>query len=175
VPNHAPDSHCAAPWAAALRAVAAGRVVVLGIGNELRSDDGAGSLVAQSLRERFPDAAFDGGQAPENQAGPIRRAGPGTVIVVDAADFGGAPGEVRVASAAAAAAGGLTLGTHAPSIGTFMQALSESTGAAVHLVAIQAMTTAFGDAMTPGVAAAVADVTHELAGILEAGTQGRDR
>jgi hydrogenase 3 maturation protease len=158
-----------------LRAVAAGRVVILGIGNELRADDGAGSLVAQSLRERFPDAAFDGGQAPENQAGPVRRARPDTVLIVDAADFGGAPGEIRVASAAAAAAGGLTLGTHAPSIGTFMTALAESAGAAVHLVAIQAMTTTFGDAMTPGVAAAVADVTRELTSILDAGTRRETR
>jgi len=162
------------PWAAALREAAGGRVVVLGIGNDLRADDGAGSLVARSLRERFPDAAFDGGQAPENASGPVRRVRPDTVIVVDAADFGGAPGEVRVASATGAAAG-LTLGTHALPIGTFMQALGEMTGAAVHLMAIQAVTTAFGAAMTPEVAVAVVEVTRELAEILQTSKQGRDQ
>lgn len=161
------------PWAAALRDAAGGRVVVLGIGNDLRADDGAGTFVARSLRERFPEAAFDGGQAPENASGPIRRTRPDTVIVVDAADFGGAPGEVRVASATGAA--GLTLGTHALPIGTFMQALGEMTGAALHLLAIQAATTAFGVAMTPEVAVAVADVTRELAKILETSKQGRDQ
>ena len=69
-------------WIAALRAAAVGRIAVLGIGNDLRGDDGVGSLVARSLRERFPDAAFDGGQAPENQAGPLRRARPDTVVAI---------------------------------------------------------------------------------------------
>jgi len=153
------------PWVAALRGAARGRVVVLGIGNDLRADDGAGSLVAQRLRERFPDAVFDGGQAPENQSGPLRRARPDTVLVVDAADFGGAPGQVRVVSGAGDAAG-LTLGTHALPIGTFLSALAETTGARVRLVAIQAETTEFGAPMTPAVASAVDDVARELAAVL---------
>jgi hydrogenase 3 maturation protease len=164
----------AAPWAVALREAATGRVVVLGIGNDLRADDGAGSLVAQSLRGRFPDAVFDGGQAPESYAGPIRRARPDTVIVVDSADFGGAPGEIRVVSTAGEA-GGLTPGTHALPIGTFMTALAEMTGAAVHLVAVQATTTVFGGAMTPEVAAAVAEIARELTAILETKERGGDR
>lgn len=168
---HDPAAHSAAPWVSALREAVKGRVAVLGIGNELRADDGAGSLVAQSLGERFPDIAFDGGQAPENASGPIRRARPDTVIVVDAADFGGAPGEIRFASPGDA--GGLTLGTHALPIGTFMQALAEMTGAAVHLVAIQAQATAFGGGMTPEVAAAVAEVARELTAILETRKQGK--
>ncbi len=164
----------AAPWVTVLRDVAKGRVVVLGIGNDLRADDGAGALVARSLRERFPDAAFDGGQAPESYTGPIRRAGPDTVIVVDAADFGGAPGEVRVVSSSDGV-GGLTPGTHALPIGTFMQALGEMTGAVVRLVAIQAEVVEFGVAMTPEVAAAAAAVARELATILETRTRKGDR
>ncbi len=162
-----------APWVAELREAATGRVVVLGMGNDLRADDGAGSLVAQSLRARFPGVVFDGGQAPESFAGPIRRARPDTIIVVDAADFGGAPGEVRVASPGDAE--GLTLGTHALPIGTFMTALAEMTGAAVRLVAIQAEVTTFGAAVTPGVAAAVEEAVRELTTILETGTQRGDR
>lgn len=162
-----------APWAAALRAAATGRVVILGVGNDLRADDGVGSVVARSLRERFPDAVFDGGQAPENASGPVRRARPDTVVVVDAAEFGGAAGEIRVASAAGA--GGLTLGTHALPIGTFMQALGEMTGAVVHLVAIQALATEFGGAMTPEVTAAAGEVTRELAAILETSRTGETR
>ncbi|MBM3308025.1 MAG: hydrogenase maturation protease [Candidatus Eisenbacteria bacterium] len=164
----------AAPWAAALRAAARGCVVVLGIGNDLRGDDGAGSLVARELGGRFPGLVFDGGQAPENLSGPLRRARPDAVIVVDAADFGAAPGEVRVVSAAEGA-GGLTLGTHALPIGTFLAALAETTGAAIHLVAVQAATTEFGAAMTPAVAAAVGDVARELAAVLADARQGGDQ
>lgn len=162
-----------APWVTALREAARGRIVVLGIGNDLRADDAAGSLVARSLRERFPDAVFDGGQAPENASGPLRRARPDTVVVVDAADFGGAPGEIRFATPGEA--GGLTLGTHALPIGTFMAALAEMTNADVHLAAIQAAATEFGGTMTPEVAAAVAAVVRELATILEAPKPGETR
>jgi hydrogenase 3 maturation protease len=169
-----PAARPVAPWVTAIREAARGRVIVLGIGNDLRADDGAGSLVARSLGERFPDAVFDGGQAPENASGPVRRARPDTVIIVDAADFGGAAGEIRVASSAGGA-GGLTLGTHALPIGTFMTALGEMTGAAVHLVAIQAATTEFGVAMTPDVAAAVGEVGRELAAILQTTRQGESR
>jgi hydrogenase 3 maturation protease len=165
VSRHARDAHTAATWAGALRAAARGRVAVLGIGNDLRGDDGAGSLVARRLRERFPEAAFDGGQAPENLSGPLRRARPDAIVVVDAADFGGAPGEVRVVSRADDAAG-LTPGTHALPIGTFLSALAEATGASVHLIAIQAGTTAFGAAMTPSVATTVDEVARVLAAVL---------
>lgn len=154
------------PWAGALRGAVRGRVVVLGVGNDLRADDGAGSLVARRLRERFPNVVFDGGQAPENQSGPLRRARPDAIVVVDAADFGGAPGEVRVVCAREGEAGGLALGTHALPIGTFLAALAEATGATVHLVAIQASTTQLGVEMTPAVAAAVDEVARELAAVL---------
>jgi hydrogenase 3 maturation protease len=168
-----PAARPVAPWVTALRGAVRGRVVVLGIGNDLRADDGAGSILARSLGQRFPGAAFDGGQAPENVSGPVRRARPDTVIIVDAADFGGAPGETRFATPGGA--GGLTLGTHALPIGTFMTALGEMTGAAVHLVAIQAATTEFGGAMTPDVAAAVGEVGRELAAILQTTRQEESR
>jgi len=174
MPTRDSAAGAAASWIVALREAAGGRVVVLGIGNDLRADDGAGALVAQSLLERFPDAVFDGGQAPESYAGPIRRAQPDTLIVVDASDFGGAPGEIRVAPTTDDAAG-LTLGTHTLPIGTFMQALGEMTGAVVHLVAIQAEVTEFGVAMTPEVAAAAAAVARELATILKTSTERGDR
>ena len=45
-----------------LDGLAAGTVVVVGIGNTLRADDGVGSLVAEKLRERHPDVVFDAGQ-----------------------------------------------------------------------------------------------------------------
>ena len=105
-----------------LRAIGRGRVVVLGVGHALRGDDAAGSAVAQALRPRFADRVFDGGQAPENFVGPVRRAEPDTIIIVDAADFGGSPGEIRVA-AADDVVGEMT-GTYAAPISMLMTLLS---------------------------------------------------
>ena len=137
-----------------------GRTVVLGVGNALKADDAAGCMVAEALRKRFPDRVFDAGETPENFVGPIRRAEPDTVIVVDAADFGGEPGEIRIV--AAADVRGLTLGTHALPLGLFMEAVAEETGADVHLVAIQAEGTELGGVVSPAVAEAIERVVAEL-------------
>jgi hydrogenase 3 maturation protease len=88
------------------------RVVILGIGHELRGDDGAGTAVAKKLLEtgdwrlEIKEAQslisnlliIDGEHAPENQTGPIRRFEPQLVLLVDAAFVGQAPGTVELIS-----------------------------------------------------------------------------
>lgn len=140
--------------------IARGRIVVLGVGNALKGDDAVGPAVAEALREVFPDRVFDGGQAPENFAAPVRRAHPDTILLVDAADFGGEPGEVRVASPEDVS--GLMMGTHAPPLSVFMSILKEDTGADVYLVAIQTASTKLGDTMCSDVLRAVAELVLDL-------------
>jgi hydrogenase 3 maturation protease len=148
-----------------LEELAEGKVVVVGIGNTLRADDGAGSLVAERLRERHPDVVFDGAQAPENYLAPIRRAGPDVVLLVDAADFGGSPGEVKVATAEDVE--GLMMGTHAAPLSMFMRVLGHDTGADVRLLAVQVATTTLGASMTSEVADAVDQLVLQLGGLLD--------
>lgn len=148
-----------------LDGLAGGRVVVVGIGNTLRGDDGAGSLVAERLHDKHPDVVFDAAQAPENYVAPIRRAEPDAVVLVDAADFGGRPGEVR--TAAAGDVEGLMMGTHAAPLSMLMSVLAEDTGADVRLVAVQAETTELGSEMTREVADVVEELVSQLDELLE--------
>jgi hydrogenase 3 maturation protease len=148
-----------------LDGLAAGTVVVVGIGNTLRGDDGAGSLVAQRLRDKYPDVVFDAAQAPENYVAPIRRASPAAVVLVDAADFGGSPGEIR--TAVAGDVEGLMLGTHAAPLSMFMRVVAGETGAEVRLVAVQVATTELGEEMTRDVADAVQELASRLDELLE--------
>ncbi len=141
-----------------------GRTVVLGVGNVLKADDAAGPAVAEALSREFPSLAFDGGQAPENFAAPVRRAAPETIVLVDAADFGGEPGEIRIASPDEV--GGLMMGTHAPPLSVFMSLLKEDTGADVYLVAVQAASTRLGDTMHADVKRAVDDLILELTDLM---------
>ena len=71
----------------------------VGMGQELRGDDAAGVLVADHLARLLvnqPDRlVINGGAAPENFTGPLRRFSPALVILVDAAQMGGQPGEIR--------------------------------------------------------------------------------
>ena len=53
------------------------RVAILGVGNEMKGDDGAGVRVVRELSQRMPATPgvllVDAGQAPENFTGPLRR------------------------------------------------------------------------------------------------------
>jgi hydrogenase 3 maturation protease len=147
-----------------LSGLADGKVVVVGIGNTLRADDGAGSLVAERLRDTHPDVVFDTSQTPENYLAPIRRAEPSAVVLVDAADFGGAPGEIRMATADDVE--GLMLDTHAAPLSMFMKMLVHETNADIRLVAIQATDRTLGGSMTPEMVAAVEGVVSQLIELL---------
>ena len=147
-----------------LQAAIDGRVIVLGVGNTMRADDGAGCLIARRLAETYPERAFDVGQTPENYVGPIRRARAGTLLFVDAADFEGAPGEIRLVTPDDI--GGLMIGTHSAPLKLFMKALSEDMRCRSELIAIQASGTALGGELSAEVAVAVEVVTDVLLRIL---------
>ncbi len=75
------------------------RLAVLGIGNELYGDDGAGvalaRLLAQSGIAPGMMQAFEAGPAPENFTGSLRKFMPSHVLMVDAANLGLEPGSTR--------------------------------------------------------------------------------
>ena len=73
------------------------RVVVLGIGNSLLSDDGVGVHAIRCLRECAPDASIewlDAGTLNFTLLHYLERAG--ALVVIDAAQLGEPPGTVRV-------------------------------------------------------------------------------
>src|SRR5690242_13669932 len=77
------------------------RIAILGVGNQFRSDDGAGVLIARALSEREGAQASDhllvieAGHAPENTTGELRKFAPELVLIIDAADMGVEPGSVQ--------------------------------------------------------------------------------
>ena len=79
------------------------KLAILGIGSELRGDDGAGILVVEKLqkslsklKKRPAVKIFVGGTAPENLTGEIKRYKPSHIIIVDTADFKERPGTVII-------------------------------------------------------------------------------
>ncbi len=76
------------------------RVVICGIGNDIRGDDAFGVLVAERLKELLdnPDVlVLNCGEVPENYTGKIANFKPDLVVLVDAVDFGGEVGEYIIA------------------------------------------------------------------------------
>ncbi|MDX5409693.1 MAG: HyaD/HybD family hydrogenase maturation endopeptidase [Thauera sp.] len=74
-----------------------GNVLVLGLGNTLLSDEGAGVHVIRYLQEQYPDLPgveyLDGGTLSFTLSEPIENAA--ALIVVDAAELGAEAGTVR--------------------------------------------------------------------------------
>lgn len=70
--------------------------VLLTVGNRLRGDDAIGPRVADEIQPTDELRVFDAGLSPENYLGPVVAARPEALLIVDACDFGGAPGEFRL-------------------------------------------------------------------------------
>jgi len=156
-----------------LRALMAGRcVVVLGVGNPLRGDDGFGPAVAARLAAGAPAglAVIDAGSAPENFAGALRRERPEVLLALDAADFGGAPGELRLLAPGELSAGGFS--THAASLTMLFDYLGAECGTESRVLAVQAASVTLNEGLSAPVAAAAARAAELLRNLLPKSTQG---
>jgi hydrogenase 3 maturation protease len=80
-----------------IKAKLQGKTAIIGLGNIIRGDDGLGPKLIELLKARKANASlFDCGTVPENYIFPILATACDTVVLVDAADLGIAPGEARV-------------------------------------------------------------------------------
>ncbi|MDR3410333.1 MAG: hydrogenase maturation peptidase HycI [Formivibrio sp.] len=72
--------------------------VILTVGNSMMGDDGAGPLLAELMTKTPVEnwMVIDGGSMPENVSHEVETLSAQRVVVVDAADMGLTPGEVRL-------------------------------------------------------------------------------
>ncbi len=70
--------------------------LIVGIGNTLKGDDGAGVLICQQLKDIIGQNVIDAGTVPENYIQPIIKKAPKVLLILDAIDFGGCPGAVNI-------------------------------------------------------------------------------
>ena len=69
--------------------------ILMGIGNELKGDDGIGNLIARQFSH--PDwLSLPCETVPENFTAVVKRERPDVLVIVDAADMGIGPGELRI-------------------------------------------------------------------------------
>ncbi len=85
-------------FSSALHCYKASKLVFVGLGNEYRNDDAAGLLFLRELKAVywFKDSYFIRAERnPENFLEIILRYDPKAVVFIDAADWGGFPGNIR--------------------------------------------------------------------------------
>jgi hydrogenase 3 maturation protease len=143
-----------------LREFLALRACIVGVGNRLKGDDAAGCLVLDRVAGRLRAHCVDAGAAPENILEPVARRDPEAILLIDAADFGAAPGAVRLFAPDGLAAGGVS--THGVSLGLACAYWRERTGARIGLLGIQPGSVTLGKAPTDAVLRAVETVATAL-------------
>ena len=127
-----------------------GKVIILGIGNTMRSDDGVGSLLAERIKDKVPFSVWDAGPSPENYLGKIVKEAPDTLVLIDAVDFGGRPGEFSVLEADDIKTVNL-FSTHNASISLLINYLQSEIKADIIILIVQPKSIVFGDALSPEV------------------------
>jgi hydrogenase 3 maturation protease len=140
------------------------RVAILGVGNDMNGDDGAGVWVVRALAARMPATAnalvVDGGTAPESFTGPIRRFRPELVVEVDAAHLNRPAGTLEWVDWRDA--DGMSASTHTLPPSVLAHFLSADIGCRVALIGIQPATLEMGRGLSPAVAAAVERLADQL-------------
>jgi hydrogenase 3 maturation protease len=140
------------------------RIAVVGVGQELSGDDAAGALVARYLKPLLVSRPYililDGGPAPENLTGALRRFAPDLVLLVDAANLGEPPGTVRWLPFEQI--DGVSASTHTLPLNMLAQYLRDELGCAVALLGVQPAQMGFGAALSAPVRQSVDDIVQAL-------------
>lgn len=123
--------------------------MILGIGNEMRGDDGLGSVLAQELSnlEDKNITIFDGKTVPENFTGAIKRETPSHIIILDAVEMGEPPGHVKLVFKEEIA--NYSISTHAMPLSFLINYLETTTSAKIMLMGIQPKNMDLIDEMSP--------------------------
>lgn len=111
--------------------------MILGIGNEMRGDDGLGSVLAQELSKLKGKniTIFDGKTVPENFTGAIKRENPSHIIILDAVEMDELPGHVKLVFKEEIA--NYSISTHALPLSILIKYLETTTSAQIMLIGIQ--------------------------------------
>lgn len=116
---------------------------MLGIGNDLNGDDGAGCAIADELlRTRTPQkqsnyalSVYNCGTVPENFVGKLRKIQPDFVLLIDSGDFSASPGTIRLFSPEESV--GFSFATHALPLNILASYIEAETKAKAALLLIQ--------------------------------------
>jgi len=149
------------------------RIAVLGVGNDLNADDGAGVEVIRNLRQRHLASGnillVEGATAPENFSAPLRRFKPDYLLFIDAAEMGEKPG--TVAFLEMGEVDGFSASTHILPLTNLASFVQQDTGCKVAFIGIQPERLQFDSPLTETVRRAVQRTARFLKNILNSKNQ----
>lgn len=144
------------------------KLIVLGVGNELKSDDGVGPFIITKLKDENIENKnllfIDSQTVPENFTGKIRKENPTHLIIVDACLMGLKPGDMKIVNKDDFINIGIS--THSMSLSFFVRYLEKDTDFNIIFVGFEPETMEFGPKPTPRVEKAAIEFIEILKGII---------
>ena len=145
------------------------KLIVLGVGNELKCDDGVGPYIIKKLKEGIVEDKdrllfIDAQTVPENFTGKIRKETPTHLIIVDACLMGGEAGDMKVVDENDFASIGIS--THSMSLSFFVKYLQQDCDFRIIFVGIEPESMDYADNPTVKVEDAANEFINILKGIV---------
>ncbi len=120
--------------------------LIVAVGNSFRSDDGVGPYIAQELSKIKGLKLINAGYTPENIIEDVISLAPKRILIIDAADFRGKFGAVRIIPEDKIPQ--TTLSTHAIPLNVITAIISESIKTTVLYIGIQAKSFNLGEGLS---------------------------
>jgi len=141
------------------------KIVVLGIGSELRADDAAGLLVAEELKKikNLKLKVILGSTAPENFTGEIIKFKPTHILIIDSVDIDQKPGFILLINPDEV--GGISFSTHMLPVKMMVDYLLASLECEIIIIGIQPKTLLFGETVSKEVKKStrqISDMIHQI-------------
>lgn len=139
------------------------KIAIIGIGQEMRGDDGVGAMVARALLANNSEQllVIDAGCAPENFIGPICRFQPDLVLLIDAVSMDETPGTIKWFPSGIFE--GFNGSTHSLSLDVFTSYLLANLNCEIALIGIQPAYTQIRDCLSPKIQQSAQAVVCKLA------------
>ena len=132
-------------WQQRLEAVFAEspKIVVMGIGNDLKADDGVGPYIIEQLQKTAPPQIelIDASTVPENFISHLIDARPSLILLIDAALMGSEPGTIRLIEKSDI--GGVAFSSHQLPLTFFIEYLENNITTTILVLGIQPYTDEF--------------------------------
>jgi len=139
------------------------KVVLVGVGNRLRGDDGLGPVLVDQLKTSLPHC-IDTGDTPEEYSGVIKRLHPSVIVFIDAVYGDAAPGEVCLLDIEEIAR--IRICIHKLALDILMDYLMQETGADVFLIGIQPAKLTSSSDLSPEIDEAVRSCASMIRSVL---------
>ncbi|MBD3171245.1 hydrogenase maturation peptidase HycI [Candidatus Bathyarchaeota archaeon] len=142
------------------------RVVLVGVGNPIRGDDAVGPTIIELLESR-PIAnvlLLNTESVPEAFTGKVEEFNPTHVLLIDAANFRGEPGETKLITGDQI--GGHAISTHSLPLNIFISYIEKSLDVSVLLLGVQPYSIRLGEPMSEPLEEAAISIANTLYQIL---------